>query len=135
MVTGSRPLRRWFNAPRPRSFEATVPIVDILLHLVLAMAVALLDLALELLARLPFIAAMSSSVSLAHFSLTFADELLPVTFDTIPIHEILLSVGLQVVTGDGLLWSQSSGSRRPSGDLFKIAARGYRTRPYQQITP
>jgi DNA invertase Pin-like site-specific DNA recombinase len=49
-IAASRPLRQWFNAPRPRSFEASVPIVDILLHLVLGMTVALLDFAFKLLA-------------------------------------------------------------------------------------
>src|ERR1700730_4517971 len=95
---GVAPLRQWFNSPLPLSFEATVPIVDILLHLVLGMTVALLDFAFELLALAVYRGNVVVS-ELAPLFLDLADELLPITFDTIPIHETLLSVGLPLVTG------------------------------------
>src|ERR1035437_7588877 len=88
-VTGSRPLYQCFNTPRERSFEALVPIIDILLHHVLGMTVALLDLAFELLALAVYRGKVVVS-ELAPLFLDLADELLPVTFDTIPIHETLL---------------------------------------------
>src|ERR1700724_4241769 len=95
VVAPSTPM---FHAPRPRSFEALVPIIDILLHHVLGMTVALLDLSFELLALAVYRGKVVVS-ELAPLFLDLADELLPVTFDTIPIHETLLSVGLPVVTG------------------------------------
>src|ERR1700730_1863741 len=87
---GVAPLRQWFNAPRPRSFEASVPIVDILLHLVLGMTVALLDFAFKLLAHAVYRGNVVVS-ELAPLLLDLADEQLPITFDTIPIQVTLLS--------------------------------------------
>ena len=66
-----------------------MPIIDLLLHHVLGMTVALLDLAFELLA----LAVNRGKVvvsELAPLFLDLSDELLPVTFDTIPINETLL---------------------------------------------
>src|ERR1700724_1496948 len=100
VVAPSTPM---FHAPRPRSFEALVPIIDILLHHVLGMTVALLDLSFELLALAVYRGKVVVS-ELAPLFLDLADELLPITFDTIPIHETLLSVRLPLVTGgDGAL--------------------------------
>ena len=70
-----------------------MPIIDILLHHVLGMTVALLDLAFEVLALAVYRGKVVVS-ELAPLFLDLADELLPVTFDTILIHETLLSVGL-----------------------------------------
>ena len=75
-----------------------MPIIDILLHHVLGMTVALLDIAFELLALAIYRCKVVVS-ELGPFFLDLADELLPVTFDTIPIHETLLLVGLLVVAG------------------------------------
>ena len=79
-----------------------MPIIDFLLHHVLGMTVTLLDLAFELLALAVYRGKVVVS-ELGLFFLDLANELLPVTFDTIPIHETLLPVGLQVVTEGGPL--------------------------------
>jgi hypothetical protein len=66
-----------------------VPIIDLLLHHVLGMTIALLDLAFELLA----LAVNRGKVVLSELAplfLDLSDELLPVAFDTIPINETLL---------------------------------------------
>jgi hypothetical protein len=62
---------RNFSDTKPQAglIEGEAPIVDLILHQVLGMAVALLNLAFELFA-LAFIWAKSSSVSLPHYSLT-----------------------------------------------------------------
>src|SRR5580693_5868306 len=62
------------------------------------MTVALLDFAFKLLALAVYRGNVVVS-ELAPLFLDLADELLPITFNTIPIHETLQSVGLPVVTG------------------------------------
>src|SRR4029453_9226026 len=70
--------------------HAAEPVVDVLLHLVLGIAVAGLDLALELLA----VAVDLGDVvvgELAPLFLHLAGDLLPIAFDAIPIHRQFLS--------------------------------------------
>src|SRR5262249_20117960 len=70
---------------RSLPFLGAVPVVDVLAHLVAGDAVALLDLALELLA----VAGDDIEVVVgqaAPLFLHLALELLPVTFDAVPVH-------------------------------------------------
>jgi hypothetical protein len=63
---------------------AAVPIVDVLAHVVLGLAVAFLDLAFELVALAADLGEIVVS-ELAPLFLDLAAYLLPVAFDTIPI--------------------------------------------------
>src|SRR5690349_18011892 len=81
----------WRYAPRcarrleNRSIHGLEPVVDVLSHLVLRDAVALLDLAFEL---LTFSVHLGEIVvrELTPFLLDLAFGLLPVSFDAVPIH-------------------------------------------------
>src|SRR5438477_10202029 len=65
--------------------HAAKPVVDVLLHLVLGIAVASLELALELLTAAVDLGEVVVG-QLAPFLLDLAGELLPVAFDAIPVH-------------------------------------------------
>src|SRR5438552_19080010 len=85
------------------SFQRLEPVVHILVNLILGEAVALLQLAFELIAA-AFDRVEIVVGELAPFLLGLAFELLPVAFDPVPIHCRLpfVGVGLQRTAGSGV---------------------------------